>query len=517
MELTCGNCQGRFIAAVPGSIVACPHCGVHLQTPAAESAPAPLPIQTLPPAASIPEPSSPPVVLDRPVWLSEPTPVSLPSTAESVATAPDISATIVEPPADTNEPAFAAVQIDAPPPAFSPDHDLTVVMAPSETPTVAAMTEASPQPADSSDVLVTAPPTEPVSSSVPGMSWVTGGSESTAGDAPSALVPETSPSVSVELPTAAEESQTIPAAQSQESNAVVERESAVPNTGGLTTPADEHFPFGGHTTTVAPSAAIREPFETSGTRPRSAGVSRFTFMMTLSYAGLVTLLAAYLLFLMWRGHALESLPDLAPLATGTVRIPAPRANMAPGHTLALGESRVYGYVKVTPLRVTRGPLSFESHGPVGLDNPRPSGPVLKLWLRFENISPTDDVVPLDRQLVFFRRQDKRLLSRYMTFNFLCSQDKKKDATPPLVYMFDHSSNSSLELKGQNLEHNLAPGRAIEAYIPTTEEGWNDITGALVWRVHFRKGHNSKTRAGITTLIEVVFDNSAIVAESPGQG
>lgn len=235
------------------------------------------------------------------------------------------------------------------------------------------------------------------------------------------------------------------------------------------------------------------------------------------------MLAAYLLFLMWRGHALESLPDPSEMQTKLGQVPAPWANVAPGHTLALGESKVFGYVRVTPLRVTRGPLQLEAHSPLGLDDRQPSGPVLKLWLKFENISPTDDVVPLDRQLVYYRKPDKyrepdkRARVRYRTFNFLCPRDKHKNASPPLVYIFDQPPNSGLEPKGQNLEHNLGPGQSIEAYIPTTPEGTSGLAGELLWRVHFRKGHNPKTRAGVTTLIDVVFDSSAIESEVDARG
>lgn len=35
MELICGACQGRFRVSVPGTTVACPHCGTHVQAPVA--------------------------------------------------------------------------------------------------------------------------------------------------------------------------------------------------------------------------------------------------------------------------------------------------------------------------------------------------------------------------------------------------------------------------------------------------------------------------------------------------
>src|SRR5262245_44274794 len=33
IELVCGQCQGQLVAEEPGSTVACPHCGTHLQVP----------------------------------------------------------------------------------------------------------------------------------------------------------------------------------------------------------------------------------------------------------------------------------------------------------------------------------------------------------------------------------------------------------------------------------------------------------------------------------------------------
>ena len=39
MEMVCGQCQGRFLAEVPGCVVMCPHCGAHLQTPEADAWP----------------------------------------------------------------------------------------------------------------------------------------------------------------------------------------------------------------------------------------------------------------------------------------------------------------------------------------------------------------------------------------------------------------------------------------------------------------------------------------------
>src|SRR5690348_5532945 len=57
MELACGNCQGRLLVETPGVIVACPHCGIHLQTPGA--APAPPVELAAPPFVTTSVPSQP--------------------------------------------------------------------------------------------------------------------------------------------------------------------------------------------------------------------------------------------------------------------------------------------------------------------------------------------------------------------------------------------------------------------------------------------------------------------------
>jgi hypothetical protein len=344
-----------------------------------------------------------------------------------------------------------------------------------------------------------------------------GASASTPTDVPNLFVAETGSASGVGLASAAVESQTVAPPLAPATDAVSTDLPTVAVSDALAPPPSDRSQLASD---IAPSdapAVELPPFATSTAMSRPAGVSRSAFVMTLAYAGLVTLLAAYLLFLLWRGHALESLPDLSPLGTGTVRIPAPRATVAPGHTLALGESKVFGYVRVTPLRVTRGPLELETRGPFGLEDHKPPGTVLKLWLKFENVSPTDDVVPLDRQLVFYRRADKRTPGRFMTFNFVCPRGKQKEVSPPLVYVYDQPPNSGLEPKAQNLDQNLGPNQAVETYIPTTAEGASDLAGKLLWRVHFRKGHNAKTRAGVTTLIDVVFDSSAIEVEPAAHG
>jgi hypothetical protein len=46
------------------------------------------------------------------------------------------------------------------------------------------------------------------------------------------------------------------------------------------------------------------------------------------------------------------------------------------------------------------------------------------------------------------------------------------------------------------------------YIPTEEAGLDQLTGELVWRLHFRKGY-SPAGYGVTTVVEIAFDSLQI--------
>jgi len=86
--------------------------------------------------------------------------------------------------------------------------------------------------------------------------------------------------------------------------------------------------------------------------------------------------------------------------------------------LKLGESRQYGSLKVTPLRVTRGPLAFEYYEPEADQQREPEGPVLKLHLRFENVVAEQEFIPLDSKLVFTKELDKKAYGLFKVNNFV---------------------------------------------------------------------------------------------------
>ncbi len=385
IDLLCGQCQGHLLAEAPGSVVACPHCGAHLQVPGELEGEVP------------PE----------------------------------------------------AVPAEEPPPQESP-----VIEAAGTTSETTASPEA---------VAVLA-----------GTHWT---EESISGGG-SAAVPMS------ELPSHSSLRMVSDAAPALQETA----------------PAAAH---------PAPAPEIMD----SG-RAAPATVPRFWFLFMLSYASAVTLAFLFLLMTLGRmkTHPLENLPDVVPkIQNGEVglEVAPPDADVARGHVLALGEARRYGSLRVSPLRVTQAALKFEHV----LGDPTavrpPSEPVLKLWLKFENVSRNQTFSPLD-SLLLFKRHYQDFSQAALTNQFLCRKEERTNRGN-LHYLFEISTHSEFRIAGQNLSTVLAPGASVEMFIPS-EERIDQLTGDLVWRVQFRKGYHPRTRHGVTTLIDVPFHRRDVKTE-----
>lgn len=256
-------------------------------------------------------------------------------------------------------------------------------------------------------------------------------------------------------------------------------------------------------------------------KPSTEGPSPLLFRIVVSYASVVTLACAYLMYLLLTRPPSLDLPDLAPPAqTGnrvtTLQYLPPEKRLPTGQHLRLGESRRYGSVTITPVRVTRGPLEFDPDEP-GLEASKaPSGSVLKLHLRLENASEDQQFVPLDRRLVFTKEPDKKNFGWFKANNFVCRDDERARHDRH-VLVFDLAPEGPWLIRGENLDRELPPGESVEVFVPTTEEGWETLSGPLVWRVHLRKGYNRQSLRGVTTLIEVNFNSAEIVDDRPAGG
>ena len=232
-----------------------------------------------------------------------------------------------------------------------------------------------------------------------------------------------------------------------------------------------------------------------------------------SYASAVTIVLSYLLFFV-KAHPLESLPDIkVPTRKGgevALTYYAPKNDLAPGHVLRLGQSERFGSVKVTPVKVTRGIVKFEHGREKGAEARSPTEPLLKLWLKFENVSRDQTFAPLDAMLMF-KRKNKSFGETVYANNFLgAAADRKQGGT--LLYVYDHPVYSEFVMADQKLDEQVAPGKSWLTFIPSEEEAVQ-LNGDLVWRFHFRKGYHPRSFNGVTTLVDVEFSSQDITDES----
>lgn len=253
-----------------------------------------------------------------------------------------------------------------------------------------------------------------------------------------------------------------------------------------------------------------------GTEPRQR--SRWAWQALLTYASLVTLLALYLAWQLSRQPARSrlDLPDLAPPLNKGARVTtllhvSETQRLPASHVLRLGETRQFGSVEVTPLRVTRGPLRFEYFDKQTPRQREASEEVWRLHVRFRNLSEDLPVTPLDRHLVYAREEDRQQPGRFKANNFLARWERER-ATEP-VPLFDLSPDSDWVVVDQNLDLEVPPGGTVESFLASEPVGPELLSGPLTWRVHFRKGHNPKSLRGVTTVVEVRFDSGEVEAAS----
>ena len=193
-----------------------------------------------------------------------------------------------------------------------------------------------------------------------------------------------------------------------------------------------------------------------------------------------------------------------------------------GHVLRIGESRRFGNLKIKVLRITRGPVTVRDD--VLKDfTIKTEGDVFKLWLSITNVSDAEDIsdaqaiVPFGYKLSLFRARAKGDDPGVVRANtFVCRAGSGR-GTQVLMYKHDErdsfdDDSPQFKLEGQDVNRVLKPGETYETFLASDEEGIEDLTGELVWRVHFRKGYNPKSKRGVTTLIEINFHSDDVKQE-----
>lgn len=253
---------------------------------------------------------------------------------------------------------------------------------------------------------------------------------------------------------------------------------------------------------------IAEPGSSAEKAGDSPAVSRNMFVAVASYASAVTLALLWLL-LNGRSHQLESLPDVRTLGADELQFVGFDAALPAGHTLGLNESRRYGDIRITPLKVTREPITFAHYDTDSQTRP-PTEPVLKLWLKFENVATDVAFPPFDAALMSRRAMVGTDRNQAKANSFLYRSGKPR--TPENVILnYNHSIESEWDLDKQP-NGSLAVGGTQTTFVATSEEGLaraTSVPGELTWRVQFRKGINRETRRGVTTLVDVCFSTTEI--------
>ncbi len=206
---------------------------------------------------------------------------------------------------------------------------------------------------------------------------------------------------------------------------------------------------------------------------------------------------------------LESLPDIRPLAPNEFRKVPDGTPAADGHVLKLGESRRFGDVVVTPLRVTREPLTFQGFLSGKSEESLTTTHVLKLWLRFENRSNAYGFPPFDAGLMSHRTpplstEDSATVNSFLTVGGAGSEVR--------VLNFLQTMDSNFVLTSQDSARVIMPEETLDTFIACSDR--IDTVPATsgseyTWRIQFRKGVHEAPGNGVTTLVDVRFAGAEI--------
>lgn len=460
IEVSCGQCFGRLLVETPGAVVACPHCGAHLSTTATVIEGPSLTAVT---ADNIhDDPQDDPPTSNDPATLIAQGPFDLNHSVE-------IS---IRPAARNDHPDFAWISDGDTPIPKHPNHgeQKAISEIPNEIRTV-------PQKSGNDELEESATTNFHFD---PGIESEEADSE----------VASPAPLVSPSVPPEKFEPSAV--------NAMSAASTSLPNS-SQRSPKFSKIP--------AAEQAMKFAKDDSDAR------LNFLSMLLVVVASYASLLTIYVIYstLFNQTHQLESLPDLKTVQqrNGRAVVPGPENELPAGHELKLGQSRRFGEIRVTPLRVTRGPLSFTHFTGDATRERSPSDPVLKLWLRFENVSTVKTMTPIDSTLMYFHRGTNDAIA----YNVIFSRADRRDKKGKFFYHFGRiAADSEWLIVGQNANRSLAPQEQYETFVPS-EENIDELSGDLVWRVHFRKGYGPKSGNGVTTLIDVRFHSDEIKPDS----
>ena len=238
------------------------------------------------------------------------------------------------------------------------------------------------------------------------------------------------------------------------------------------------------------------------------------------YAIAITLLMIFCLMTgrlkLFGNAALESLPDIRPLDANEFKRVPDGTPVPEGHVLKLGESRRFGDVVLTPVKVTREPLMFEQFQTKAPATTLTTDPVLKLWLRFENRSGWYAFPPFDAGLMS-HRTPRFSTDESTIVNSVLNVSSPGTSSPVRVLNFLQTMDNAFVIAGQQSGKVILPEETFETFIACSEE-IQYITATpetgYTWRVQFRKGVHSSSGHGVTTLVDVLFSETDITDAPP---
>ncbi len=276
---------------------------------------------------------------------------------------------------------------------------------------------------------------------------------------------------------------------------------------------------------AAPASGRRQPTgativpnigETSA--PSTEHVSRKLFTGVAGYAIALTLLFLGLLLTgrisLFGNHALESLPDLRPLAPKEFLKVPDGAKLPDGHVLQLGESRRFGDVVVTPVRLTKEPLWFQGFLSGTVEEKLTTKPLLKLWLTFECVADDYAFPPFDVGLMSNRTPADAKDAAALANSFLTVGISSSDSASTRRLNYLHTMDNNFVIVGQESAKVLRPGELLSTFIAASDEDGDmnvEDSTQFVWRVQFRKGVNVSSGNGVSTLIDVKFSGADVAA------
>ncbi|MEZ6126355.1 MAG: hypothetical protein R3C49_24785 [Planctomycetaceae bacterium] len=246
-------------------------------------------------------------------------------------------------------------------------------------------------------------------------------------------------------------------------------------------------------------------------------VSQKSFKLLAMYATALTLLLLVLfatgrISLSGRNN-LESLPDIQPLRPGEFQRVPDGAALPDGHVLKLGESRRFGDIVLTPVRVTREPVSFTNALSRAAVRDEDTPPLLKLWFQIENVSDEMAFRPWDLALMTHRNPPFSTSEDTVSNTWLKVKQNDTDSETRVLNFF-HSPDSPFDITDIGSTELLQPGQTQKTFVAASEH-LNLIPADSIegfrWRLLLRKGVRTDSGNGVTTLVDVMFTPADIGA------